>query len=59
MPNRVQNETDVMSFVNLLTYLRTPSSEANQFAASQEIPPILWKSKVHYHFTSARHLSLS
>jgi len=40
---------------NLLTYLLTysmqhsPSSEANRFAASQEIPRILWKPKVHYH----------
>ena len=38
----------------LLTYLLThsmeqcPSWEANQFAASQEIPYILWNLKVHY-----------
>jgi len=25
-----------------------PSSEANQFSASQEIPCILWNPKVHY-----------
>jgi len=27
---------------------QSPSWEANQFAASQEIPPILWNPKVHY-----------
>jgi hypothetical protein len=38
----------------LLTYLFThsteysPSREANRFAASQEIPHILWNQKVHY-----------
>jgi hypothetical protein len=26
-----------------------PSCEANQFAAGQEIPRILWNLKVHYH----------
>jgi hypothetical protein len=28
---------------------QSPSSEANRFAASQEIPLILWNPKVHYH----------
>jgi len=37
----------------LLTFLlncmeQNPSCEANQFAASQEIPHILWKLMVHY-----------
>jgi hypothetical protein len=37
----------------LLTYIlsysmeRSPSSEANRFSASQEIPPTLWNPKVH------------
>ena len=35
---------------SLLTHStqHSPSSEANQFAASQEIPHILWSPKVHY-----------
>jgi len=29
--------------------LQSPSWEANRFSASQEIPHILWNTKVHYH----------
>ena len=42
------------AIIRLLTYLLTysmvqsPSWEANWFAASQEIPRILWNPKVHY-----------
>ena len=38
-------------FLYLLTYSmgQSPSWEANWFSASQEIPPILWNLKVHYH----------
>ena len=38
---------------------QSSSWEANRFSASQEIPHILWNPKVHYAFTSARHMSLS
>ena len=40
----------VWSYTYLLTYsmMQSPSWEANWFAASQEIPRILWKPKVHY-----------
>ena len=38
---------------------QSPSWEANQFAASQEIPCISWNRKVHYCIHSVRHLSLS
>jgi hypothetical protein len=43
-----------MIYVTIHTYLITysmeqsPSCEANIFSASQEIPRILWKTKVHY-----------
>ena len=35
----------------MLTYskVQSPPWEANRFSASQEIPPIIWNTKVHYH----------
>jgi len=45
----------------IITYSieQNPSWEANQFSASQEIPPILCNQKVHYReFTRVCHLSL-
>jgi hypothetical protein len=38
------------SSINILIYSveQSPSWEANRFAASQEIPCILWNSKIHY-----------
>ena len=50
------NTLNILSYVrqHLLTYLLTysmvqsPSWEANWFAASHEIPRILWNPKVHY-----------
>ena len=40
----------IITPVRLLTYsmVQSPSWEANWFAASQEIPRILWNPKVHY-----------
>ena len=40
------NISQIVRLYYLLTYLR--SWEANWFAASQEIPRILWNPKVHY-----------
>jgi hypothetical protein len=38
---------------------QSSSWEANRFSTSQEIPRILWNSKVNYCIHNARHLSLS
>jgi hypothetical protein len=49
------NITKPLRFIALPDYLLTnsmehsPSWEANGFAASQEIPHILWNPKVYYH----------
>jgi hypothetical protein len=39
---------NVNATIYLLTPRRSPYCEANRFAASQEIPHILWKPRVHY-----------
>jgi hypothetical protein len=36
-------------FSYLLLHAASPSWEANHFAASQELPRVLWNPKVHYH----------
>ena len=48
---QVRPVTDLPQQVYTLTYsmVQSPSWEAKWFAASQEIPCILWNPKVHYH----------
>ena len=54
IPGRIFRTVEPNIFCASLTYLLTysivksPSWEANWFAASQEIPRILWNPKVHY-----------
>ena len=47
---RCEEQNRVLRTPYLLTYsmVQSPSWEANWFAASQEIPRILWNPKVHY-----------
>ena len=48
-------------FIYLFTYSteQSPSWEGNWFSASQKIPRILWKPKVHYRVYKSRHLPYS
>ena len=51
MYRSVQKSLLVRRYICLLTYsmVQSPSWEANWLAASQEIPRILWNTKIHYH----------
>ena len=41
------NKTNLLSYLLTCSKVQSPSSEANQFSASQEIPRILWNPKVY------------
>ena len=43
------NKSSKGVYLHTYTMQHSPSWEANWFSASQEIPHILWNSKVHYH----------
>ena len=40
--------TNIVNYLLTYSTVQSPSWEANRFAASQEIPHILWNSKFHY-----------
>ena len=42
------SHTECLGFLLTYSMVQSPSWEANWFAASQEIPRILWNLKVHY-----------
>ena len=47
---RLYTVLDILTAREVNPYISlTPSSEADSFSASQEIPRILWDTKVHYH----------
>ena len=46
--NKVSKNLRVQQYLLTYSMVQSPSWEANTFAASQEIPRILWNLKVHY-----------
>ena len=46
---RMSNKTNLLTYLLTYSMQQSPSWEADQFSASQDIPLILWNPKVHYH----------